>query len=489
MNMNINFNTFSILGGDLPPALRDAINEVESNTKAPRALVVSAALSALSTVGQGLINVQVPTTHSLRPCSLWLITLAESGERKSTIDRLFAAAIIEFQQRHATLLAKAWNDYRVEHKIWKAEEAALLKQLTRLGIRHGNGGDDLRVQIKVHAAREPIAPKAPKLLYEDCTIEALQHQLFGAWPNAALASNEAAVIFKGHVSQHLPVLNKLWDGDDVDIDRMTRESFTVKDARLTLSLMSQPKPFQDFVQRNDGEARSLGFLARALVCQPFSTQGMRFIDRPVTSWEHLPKFQRQLAGLLEQSVSTDGEPLPERETMVMSEEASQCWILYYNRVEQQSGLGGCYANCKDHAAKLADNVARLAALLQLLDGGEIISLQNVERSIVLVGWYSNEFIRLFCPPPPIPQVDLDLNMLNDYLSRLRGQGCRYVAKNYVRKYGPNALRNKQRLDPVLDRMVQLGWITLWLDEKKSKYMDLWPLLIFDQGGWEKRLVR
>ena len=76
----------------LPPLLQDAVVEAQSFVQSPGALVACSALSALSPAAQGLANVR--RDHQLvGPVSLYILAVAESGERKSTCDRIFGTAL------------------------------------------------------------------------------------------------------------------------------------------------------------------------------------------------------------------------------------------------------------------------------------------------------------------------------------------------------------------------------------------------------------
>ena len=76
----------------LPPLLHDAVVEAQSFVQSPGDLVACSALSALSPAAQGLANVR--RDHQLvGPVSLYILAVAESGERKSTCDRIFGTAL------------------------------------------------------------------------------------------------------------------------------------------------------------------------------------------------------------------------------------------------------------------------------------------------------------------------------------------------------------------------------------------------------------
>ncbi len=67
------------------------------------------------------------------------------------------------------------------------------------------------------------------------------------------------------------MLNVLWDGGDLSVGRRTSESFTVRNARLTMGLMVQPETLRAFFAKNGLLARGCGFLVRFLVSWPEST--------------------------------------------------------------------------------------------------------------------------------------------------------------------------------------------------------------------------
>ena len=87
----------------LPGILKAAILEVQAFVQAPTSLVAYSALAALSIAVQGHVDVQRAVKLS-GPSSLYLLTVADSGERKTTCDGLFLAAIREWERREAAHL-------------------------------------------------------------------------------------------------------------------------------------------------------------------------------------------------------------------------------------------------------------------------------------------------------------------------------------------------------------------------------------------------
>lgn len=80
----------------LPPTIRAAVEEAMLAVEAPAALIASSALAAASLATQTEFNVERDVGLD-GPISLYFITIAESGERKSAVDRMFFRAAREFE--------------------------------------------------------------------------------------------------------------------------------------------------------------------------------------------------------------------------------------------------------------------------------------------------------------------------------------------------------------------------------------------------------
>ena len=72
----------------LPGQLRQAIMEVQQFVQAPMGLVACSAMAAISMVVQPHVDI-ARDKRLCGPTSLYLLTIADSNERKSTVDRLF----------------------------------------------------------------------------------------------------------------------------------------------------------------------------------------------------------------------------------------------------------------------------------------------------------------------------------------------------------------------------------------------------------------
>ncbi|MBX9915828.1 MAG: DUF3987 domain-containing protein [Nitrosomonas sp.] len=222
----------------LPGTIRAAVEEVSGFVKAPLPLVASSALAALSLACQA--HVDVKRADRLRgPSALFSLIIADSGERKTTCDGFFTSPIRQYQVEQAEAMKPEIEEYHAKIAAWEAERDGLLSAIKE-SSKKGKPTDKLRAELVEleHDKLEP--PRIPRLLYADTTPEALAYGLAKQWPSAGIMSSEAGVVLGSHgmgkesIMKNLGMLNQLWVGNSLDIDRRTPESLTVRGARLII---------------------------------------------------------------------------------------------------------------------------------------------------------------------------------------------------------------------------------------------------------------
>ena len=75
--------------------LENVVAAVHDKTQAPVAIAAQSALSTASLAVQGFADVETLAGQS--PCSLFCLTIAQSGERKTGCDKLLMKAVREFE--------------------------------------------------------------------------------------------------------------------------------------------------------------------------------------------------------------------------------------------------------------------------------------------------------------------------------------------------------------------------------------------------------
>ncbi|MDU1575943.1 MAG: YfjI family protein [Pantoea sp.] len=446
-----------------PQIIRNAIYEVEQHTQAPQALIAASALGVISLACQNRID--VCRLNNLRgPVSLFLLTLAESGERKSTVDKLLMEPLYQLEEN---LFEKYTHDltvWRNDEAIFNIEKKSLMSKL-KSEIRCNKDHLATNEKLKVLLASHPKSPVRFKQIFNDATPAAIKDYLCGYWRSVGIMSDEAGTIFNGYTLNELPFINKMWDGAMFPVERKSEPEKLIRDARMTLSLMVQPNIFKGYIKRKGDMAKGIGFFARCLICQPGSTQGNRQITSPVVSTEYLPIFHQRLMKIVNESIARNNEN--DRLCLRFTVEAEKRWIAFSNNVEYEMGILGRLSNFKDYASKMAENMARIAALLHHFNGDEgDISLLTVEAAVEISTWYVGEYVRLFSKPQEftlaISEADELYWWINNYCIRLKAS---WITKNTVLQYGPNKFRNRSKANEVLNTLYSQNRI---LTEKKGK---------------------
>lgn len=453
----------------LPHTIRAAVAEVQAFTKAPMPLVASSALAALSLASQAHIDVK-RAERLLGPASLFLLTIADSGERKSTCDGFFTAAVREWEAEQAQQFKPEVKRHAAAKAAWEAEREGLLAAI-KAAAKGSKPTENLQGRLVELEHRQPKHLQIPRLLLGDETAENLAWRLAKDWPSAGVVSSEAGLIFGAHamgkdsIMRSLGLLNILWDGGTHSIGRRTSESFTVRGARLTVALQVQEATLRSFFEKSGALARGTGFLARFLIAWPESTQGQRRFTEAPASWPHLAAFNRRISALLAKPVDVDEDGALQPTVLALSPEAKQAWVEFHDGIEADLASGGDFYDVRDVASKAADNAARLAALFHHFeDDAGPIKAQHMEDAALIVAWHLEEARRFFgelaLPAELADAVRLD-GWLLDYCRR---KGVAIVAKNHVRQHGP--LRDGTRLDIAIEELSDLDRLRLEKDGKR-----------------------
>lgn len=446
------------------PAIAQAtIQELALETKAPIAMVGSSVLAAMALAVQG--QYRVKRREGLEsPCALAIVSICASGERKTTVDNKTTRAFNEFEAEKEKEYRERHAEYRARKMLWDTQKRVLARQFEK-AAESGESVEHFPELMMEHERNEPSPPRKVRFVYKDVTSAALLHKLYENTRSASLNEDEAARFFEGPLSDDACLINKGWDGSDLAVDRRSTGSFSVKSPRISLNLMVQPAAFAKYMERKGDEARGVGFIARWLVCYPMTTQGTRFDSSP-ESLEPVArrKFSDRIKEILEQQVRTGAiESSLSEIVLTFASDAQVEWLHIANQIEASIRPGGAFCEASDYASKIAENIARIAGVFHAFSGqeGAQISLDTLRSAVMVASWYANEFIRLFSPPDPIAESVRDAIVLESWLVKLvQTRGWLSVEKNFILQFGPNSLRNRDRLNWALGYLGQAQ--RLWI---------------------------
>lgn len=356
----------------LPAELMGVVDEVHEITQAPPELIVVSLLPTVAACGQHIADVQ-RDAHLVGPLSLFGMGLAESGERKTTIDRLLNRAIREWQEEELQLKKDARKECEQRLQVWSAKKQAITTQL-KSAVRANKKTEEIEQRLLELEGSKPRPVMERRLLRVDDTMEALNADL-ELYPFAFIQSSEAGSVVGGYgmgddsLVRYLALFNQGWDGFNIPQRRKTVTSVEARQVRMSASLQLQPSVMAKFQQRSGGMARGIGTFARTLMTAVQSTMGDREYRVPRDSTPHLDKFAMRCKTLLDMPANVGPGGVIANHRIRPDAAAHKAWVDYYNAIEDELKAGREYADLKDSASKSAENAARIAASWHLFLNG------------------------------------------------------------------------------------------------------------------------
>ncbi len=440
---------------ELGPVLRPVCEAIRRVIQAPDAVCAGSLLAAASLAVQGLADIEIDGRTVL--LTLWLLTVAESGERKSASDGEAMRPAREYEKT----LTKAYVDALATHDA-EMEEWTARRESAKSQAKKSKGEGTAQGLLAIGPA--PMPPLLPKLLAADFTAEGLAKLLAAGLPSMGAFTDEAALVFGGHgmtkesVARTAGTLCKLWDGGTLDRVRAGDGAVKLYGRRLAMHLMAQPVIAERAL--SDDVLSGQGFLARCLLAWPQSTAGHR--PYVAESLRDDPAMERYVATL----AARHAMPLPiaegERNELAprklhLSAEAFTVWRGVHDAVEAAMAPGARYATVKPWASKTPEQCLRIAGVLTLLENpdAQTVDAATVERAAELALWHLGEAARLAGTAELSPEVR-DAEALLEWA---HDTGRTVLYSSVALQFGPPRIRERERFNRAMDVLTRAGWAT------------------------------
>jgi putative DNA primase/helicase len=416
----------------LGPVLGAAARSIAAHVQAPDALAAGSVLSTAALAAQPHADVRLPHGQA-SPLSLFILTSADSGDRKSATDSVAGVPVEEARREQARQFAE-------EMEAFKAE-------------RSGPGVD-----------REAKKPVGKSLTIGKATVEGL-HALLKSQSHIGLFTAEGAEMLGGHSmredrrSAGLAWYLKAWSGETLDTLTRGDGLSILLGRRVAMHAMVQPILLRQLLL--DPLARGQGFLARCLISEPRSLAGTRLFRRGGGGVPpEAQRFYGAIRALLQKKLPAhpggDGLELMPR-ALPLSSSATALWIEFYDAIEVQQASGQALSLAKAFASKAAEQAARIAAISTMVEDPDAdeVSEQTMAGAIEVAGYYLGEHLRL----TGSSLEDQHLGQLRSLLSWLKQQG-RTVTWDRVLQYSPASLRQLKAagLKPLMDELIARGYL-------------------------------
>lgn len=413
--------------------LGDAARSIAQGVQAPDALAGGSVLASAALAAQAHADIVMP--HGQRaPLSLYVVTGALSGDRKTATDAVASLPAEEHRREQAR------------------EQAAALTQYERDRAARQKG----EPEVDKPAARSLTIGKA--------TVEGL-HMMLRTQPHVGVFTGEGGELLGGHSLREdrrtagLAWFLKAWGAESLDTLTRGDGLSILLGRRLSLHVMAQPVLLRGLLV--DPLAQGQGFLARCLVSEPGTLAGTRLFkpgnpaDAPAVKTYHAT-IRHLLSRPARVHKHGDGCELDTR-TIGMSVAAAALWIEFYNQIEIEQAAGAELQGARAFASKAAEHAARIAGIVQIVtdpDAAEV-SDETMAGAIAVASFYIGEHVRL----TGAGNEDRRAALLRTLLDWLTARPSPVPAAD-VLQATPRHLRvlKAEGLRPLLDELVQRGYI-------------------------------
>lgn len=424
----------------LPPIMRDAALATARLVAAPEVLAGQCIIAAAAYLVQTRVNAPHLQNPDGMPCSLYLLALADSGDRKSECYRLAFKPIEEAERANRDEYAKTMIQFR------NTQDGKSRKEL-----------QEFKDQVAL--------PSDPRTLYADATFERIAGDFVNGMPSAMWATDEGGRILGGHsmksdtVAATVGGLVKLFDNGRVERDRVGDFGNGIAhDRRFCIQMLAQEITVRPAL--HDQLLQGQGFLPRFLMAAAPSLAGTRLltIETMSASAYRDPAVQRywgrcEEIARMKSFVDPDGAVKPP--VIELTHDALLVWLEFYNRIEVEQGSLGEYGGpLKPFASRSGELVRRVAAVFAFFKGEPEISEQTMIGACEIVEHSLQEWSRY------LGQNEAESNGYREALDLLEWLKTKPAVRTVkgVYKGGPRKFRTVAKARGALGTLTAAGWL-------------------------------
>lgn len=435
-----------------PRHTRELMEELAQATEAVPELVVSMVLGTSAIAVQALFDVQ-RNGRRPRSCGLYVLAVARSGQRKTTLLNEVMRVYWAFQAANLQSEQGA-IDQQTDQRVWELSVSACEAQIKKSFEDPVRLKELTEMYKKLQAAKPKEIKVGDNLVMTDMSWAGLVKSLDTGSPATAVVNDEAGD-FLPQLTRMTPRLNSIFDGSPIKRVLATVAGVSQTDPRLSLVLAVQPKRWRLYLIENAEDFAETGLGPRTLltVC--------RERQRRVRSMHYeVPRTARDRHdATIARLLKVYGEKLKDadltRTVLTFSSEAELQLQATADWLEAQSAGDGLMSTIQAYAHRCAENVARVAAILHVLENNEVtvISIETLLCAIAIVRQYALNYREQF-GYLSIPQVNRDAEIM---LMKLQNRAGRYGNRPHslaeIRQYMPvkDDLRNSpNRVEDAVD---------------------------------------
>jgi hypothetical protein len=399
--------------------LAELCQTITLNAQLNPATVGQSVLAAASLVAQG--SYEVETLAGFKPTSIYVATMNESGDGKTTAEGIVLRGIRQFEkEQHSAMQAR------------QAEQAQ--KPL-----------------------KEREVEREPYMLASDATVQGIIKGFLTGWPSQGIFTAEGATMLCGwgmaaeQRANTSANLNKLWDGEPVSVQRGMSGRIQLYNRRFCAHWMIQPDAAQEAL--TDPGLSSIGLWPRFMVSWPEPLPPRKY--RRYEFWHDpiVKAFWDRCKEMLREQQITDNGECGEFRTIRLSDPARQILVETFERMEQARDPAHPLHCVKPFAVRLCELACRNA-------GEDIISAERMRNGIALAVYSLDTWRGIFGQREDLTHDKWAREL---YTWLLKRPGQRASETDILKTATPKHLRNKHKRDTALSILRECGMIQKAVD--------------------------